>query len=663
MRVGDYVCGCAGDADSVFVRHLHAGCVIGTVGDDFRVRVIDHGDSCCVGATYVLPGCTLRTISSEDAFKLVGEKLLRMAPVHDTQHLAVGDFVRGLDGYGHSITNSGMVVGVITAIDLDRAYPITVRVLKHRTPKYQGEIYDVRWGSVAHIGSSVPKYSSINLSLRPFKVGDYVRGIPGMGRSAPANGYMMLARVLRVDGSRMLIGILQHKKICAAHIIGLTLWVEQEYFALAMPRGCVPAKDFTIHDYEICTDCGEVFEVGDGHGYRHYDSDICPVCREEKYVACVHCGELIRKDSAYVVDDRYVCKHCYEEKYHCCTSCGEVHLTAVMTSVAGHWYCTDCKNEQFVVCDRCGDYVRREVVREFGGSFYCVDCYERKKALHYFHDHWAKLPPVFHDTRDNLPGNYASSSEHLYFGMELEMECCGGSRGNISVINALVDKDERDWYLESDGSLSNGIEVVTHPRTFESWQAFWPEFEARVLAPAREAGCDAEVCGRCGIHIHTSLDAWSGDQLLRVFALLYNRRNYDYLLTISQRERGRLDQWASLRINDIARAKVREDVSVKKNPFGTRYAALNITSNTLEIRLFNSSLRLDRVRKNLEFVYALYRYTADVNLRTSWQGLVGWIKRHSGEVANLYAFLVVKGLIKTVGALPVAVAEEEALCA
>jgi hypothetical protein len=159
---------------------------------------------------------------------------------------------------------------------------------------------------------------------------------------------------------------------------------------------------------------------------------------------------------------------------------------------------------------------------------------------------------------------------------------------------------------------------------------------------ARSCECSAHDAGTCGIHIHTSKDAWDGYQLVRLFALLYDTNNYNDILTITQRSEGNLRRWASLDVADIG--KYKNDIVKKRSPFRSRYAALNMTGNTLEFRIFNSSLRLDRVRKNMEFVHALYCYTGEV-MRVSWKGLLRWVERHKKAVPHLYDFMTEKNII------------------
>jgi hypothetical protein len=232
----------------------------------------------------------------------------------------------------------------------------------------------------------------------------------------------------------------------------------------------------------------------------------------------------------------------------------------------------------------------------------------------------------------------------MYYGMELELEAPDGEQGEVA--EAILDETEEDWYLEEDGSLRDGqgIEVIAHARTFASWKKFWREYDERVLQVASRKYCEAHDAGTCGIHIHTSLDAWEGDQLFKLFSLVYDPHNYKNLLTITQRQPDRLEQWSSLKVSDIGLCK--DEVEHKTSPFKDRYAALNITDNTLEFRLFNSNLRLDRVQKNMEFVHALYCYTGQVKRQATWKGFMSWVLRHKGTVPHLYAFLVEKGILE-----------------
>jgi formylmethanofuran dehydrogenase subunit E len=408
---------------------------------------------------------------------------------------------------------------------------------------------------------------------------------------------------------------------------------------------------------ECCDECGKLYEADTLQECK--DSRmLCPECLEKAYKKCPHCGEYIHEDDTTYIrpDDVYVCRDCLNDHYTVCSSCGEYVCNDDVDYYGGSAYCQSCYDEDFTTCQDCGEAISRDnaCYDDDDNGPYCYGCYDsRDDRDGRFHCHGSDLTVRFHDGRSGI--HHEPLEGTMYYGMELEMEAPENDRNDV--IEAIADNSENDWYLEEDGSLDNGIEVIAHARTFESWRGFWKTYDVNVLKMAGKYGCKAHDSGTCGIHIHTSLEAWDSEQLFRLFSIIYSPANYANILTISQRKESALNQWASLRICDIGIFKDDEDtdgddiqnykerIEDKKNPFGSRYAALNITSRTLEFRLFNSNLRIERVRKNMEFVHALYCYTKGETRNASWHGLVSWIVRNKGDVENLYAFCVEKGII------------------
>ena len=70
----------------------------------------------------------------------------------------------------------------------------------------------------------------------------------------------------------------------------------------------------------------------------------------------------------------------------------------------------------------------------------------------------------------------------------------------------------------------------------------------------------------------------------------------------------------------------------------SRYTALNMTRHTLEFRIFNSSLRYDRVLKNAEFVCSLFEFTKTDNPMYV-KDYLNWLKDNSEEYKELIDFL------------------------
>jgi hypothetical protein len=391
-----------------------------------------------------------------------------------------------------------------------------------------------------------------------------------------------------------------------------------------------PAEDFVF--MRPCGCCGKPQHV-DALTPVEGGQEACKDCLEDRFERCVQCGDYVPKGG---LSPDGLCAGCHRAARYVCHGCGEEFLRGDQFRYGVDLFCPGCRDELFTACEACGDVVCNEDAHYDDASdrYLCPSCAMQRSdcVREHGYGHDAGFDTVFH-----------GDDSGMFYGIELEMECPSGDVGYVA--GQIEDPTETDWHLEEDASLRNGIEVVSQPRTFKSWQGFWSAYDRRVLAPARRSGCTAHDNGRCGLHVHSSLSEWSGGQLLRLFSLLYDPDNYRKLLKVSQRAEDQLEQWASLRIDDIGSIEAKHKIRGKESPFYTRYAALNITEKTLEVRLFRSSLRLDRVKRCLEFVHALYRYTDEAK-RATWKGLMLWTRRHKRAFPSLFSHLEEIGLIE-----------------
>jgi hypothetical protein len=226
-------------------------------------------------------------------------------------------------------------------------------------------------------------------------------------------------------------------------------------------------------------------------------------------------------------------------------------------------------------------------------------------------------------------------------GMELELSVAGADSSRSSVAEEVLglSEDEDLFCLKEDGSIDSGFEIVTHPMTFEAWKAWEGGFD-KVLKTASGRGCKGHNAG--GIHIHTSLDAWEPRQLFLLYSLIFNKRNRKFLLFITQRREHNMNRWASLSAVDVGSAKTRIEAKSGYDVAYTKYSALNMTDTTLEFRIFNSNLRIERVMKNIEFTYALYLYTKEFaakGKRVGVASLAAFIRKNETLFPNLCAFI------------------------
>lgn len=245
------------------------------------------------------------------------------------------------------------------------------------------------------------------------------------------------------------------------------------------------------------------------------------------------------------------------------------------------------------------------------------------------HD-WSYKPiPIFHFINDT---KYKENTK-LYFGIELELEL---NKADVKQLHGIVkpfNNKETHFYFKYDGSLQNGIEIVSHPMSYaylRNYSSLWN----RAIAAANKLGCISKLTNRCGMHIHMSLEAWSRLQIYKLLKLF--RENEDFILHITKRTLNQLNKWAYI---DGPRESVKK--SKAKAQLGLdRHSAINLTDTTLEIRIFNGTLNQDEFWRNIEIVKCLYDFTLNYSIKSmNANVLYNYVSKNSNQYPLFYKSL------------------------
>ena len=145
-----------------------------------------------------------------------------------------------------------------------------------------------------------------------------------------------------------------------------------------------------FHGYMMCRECRDGFFKECDGCHRKFDGDdleeirqeekklnLCPSCRQDKYVLCKDCREWIPVSESFPVDDETYCKSCAETYCEVCGSCGKLtpsddveYVTIKGESVP---VCPQCY-DHFQECDECGDMFPESELAPLGSGFFCPDC-------------------------------------------------------------------------------------------------------------------------------------------------------------------------------------------------------------------------------------------------------------------------------------------------
>lgn len=212
----------------------------------------------------------------------------------------------------------------------------------------------------------------------------------------------------------------------------------------------------------------------------------------------------------------------------------------------------------------------------------CPKCASESK-IHYYSTNVSKLLK-WHDGGESNP---------MYMGVELEYDT-----KQILVKN--VYKALPDFVLcKEDGSI-RGYEVVTAPAIFSVHKEKFKDFpwEEQVVSKAT------------GMHVHVNRASLSELQLGKIYSLIYNDENKNWIKIIAGRDFASNAYCSTVIKKTVVSGVTCYDEGVTRNIEGSHSTAINVSNkNTIEFRIFKSPQNYAEFMSRLEFVKALCDYT------------------------------------------------------
>ncbi len=311
---------------------------------------------------------------------------------------------------------------------------------------------------------------------------------------------------------------------------------------------------------------------------------------EENKIICSHCGDEITDDDYSTVCGRIVCSECVSNLCCTCDRCGE---TIWSFDAHGDEYtnlCRHCYDNYYTRCADCECLIHTDDAYEYDGCDYCSECYYDHCNEGTIKEYNYKPEPIFY-------GN-----DSRYFGVELEIDIGGKDCDNAKEILYKANSEDDVIYIKSDGSLNDGMEIVTHPMSLEyhinemNWDS--------VMKEAISLGYRSHQTSTCGLHIHvnrTSLGESHEEQEEVISRILYFvEHHWNELLKFSRRSEAAMSRWAA-RYGYENTPKAIMD-KAKKGNYG-RYAAVNLCNyHTIEFRMFRGTLKLNTLIAALQLV-------------------------------------------------------------
>lgn len=327
----------------------------------------------------------------------------------------------------------------------------------------------------------------------------------------------------------------------------------------------------------ICSRCGNAHPFDtrilvDGES-------ICADCASDYTVLCDCCNTRIWEEDAVRDEHTLLCERCYERNYTRCTECDRI-------------------------------IPNNEVYLDDDNDAYCEDCWNEISPKKSIHEYSYKPVPIFYGMGPR------------YLGVELEIDGAGQDDYAARHILGAANASAEHLYIKTDGSLDNGMELVTYPMTLDYHMNYMP-WNA-ILDEARSLGYKSHQTSTCGLHVHISRGTFGDttiEQECAIARLLYFvEKFWTELLRFSRRTESQINRWAA---RYGMKLSPKEMMDCAKYSYSGRYMAVNLMNHaTVEIRIFRGTLKLNTLLATLQMVNAICDvavFASDEELqRLSW---------------------------------------------
>lgn len=426
------------------------------------------------------------------------------------------------------------------------------------------------------------------------------------------------------------------------------------------------------HDEDVVVWNG--IEWSNARGFWGSEAQFCEGCRRTVH-ACqaVHpdgedgpCGRRVFSNGIRRYPDfpgqtgrlLYICRTCAYQLARLCRYCETWRdINSTFHEYGGSNYCESCTSERFTHCDECDQMLPNG--RFHQGEYH--PCFVDLRSLLMSYSH--KPRPIFHPGyrvevrhrvwREPGIGEVMRPKElpsPLYMGMELELDLQVSGAARIAAskeAKRVKEQHARFLYLKSDGTVSDGMELVTHPFTWNWARNNFPFHEVERLA---EVGFLGESGRNNGMHVHVSKSAFEKPHLWRFLRFQANSRRE--LVALARRDSHNWANWDSAieQVEDLARYLNRG-----QRFSNSHHTALNLGNNdTVELRYFKATTDPFILKATLQLINGMHEYTKDLPLRGAkedglleWGSFASWVVDNAGSYEELGEYMDRKGVLVT----------------
>ena len=369
-----------------------------------------------------------------------------------------------------------------------------------------------------------------------------------------------------------------------------------------------------------CTHCHA--EISDEESTIFEREPYCEDCFNDHFFTCESCDDIYSNDEEHMGDDLPFCESCFDESFSPCARCSETVANNDSYHIEDYGaVCDSCYQDHFSMCDYCERRFPSDDMCDLRGDWVCHYCYENR-------DHNDDGNEYGIHEYDYRPTFVFSGKGPLFFGLELEIEFKGDHDDTVKICGFLANYE---WiYLKHDGSLSNGIELVTHPATFEVFCTRKKEIK-EILKYLKSHGARSFNTDTCGVHVQFSRRAVTRCEEIKIshFIAEYPKQ----CEVIAQR--------GSVHFSKNGKKKL---FDYHKNL--ERYSAVNFCNKkTVEFRLFKGTLDFDSFWSYLVFSRALVGFVKSVPIRyCTWRHFCDFLTKDK-DYKELVSRLRQKGIL------------------
>lgn len=341
----------------------------------------------------------------------------------------------------------------------------------------------------------------------------------------------------------------------------------------------------------------------------------------ENELICDLCGCVIETDEEYFVENSHLCGDCYEDSTSVCSCCGERIFNSNTVEDYPDTLCMECYYEYYTRCARCDSVIHNDRVYycdDENDDPYCECCYRIICGDNPIHSYGYKPEPIFY------------GEGKRFFGVELEIDNAGTYDDYAKEILEAGNENEEHLYIKTDGSLSEGLEIVTHPMTADYHKNKMPW--DKITRKAISLGYLSHKTSTCGLHVHVnrnSLGFTENDQEETISRILFFvEKFWNELLVFSRRTPFQVERWAA---RYGFKDQPKEIMKTAKAGRGNRYTCVNIAPlNTIEFRMFRGTLKTNTIIATVQLVDKIctvaYLMSDDSLSKLSWPEFVASIK-------------------------------------